>query len=516
MQKDLGEIEMKYYVGVDIGTTSTKAVLFDNEGCIVKSAYYEYHLVSNDTVSAEQDPNEILQAVLDTLKKVTIGNEKIEFISFSAAMHSVIAVDKEGIPITKCITWADNRAKEWSDKIKDEMNGLEIHRRTGTPIHPMSPFIKIVWLKNDYPEIYEQTYKFIGIKEYIFYYLFGEYVVDYSIASATGMFNLENLCWDKEVLELTGISEEKLSRLVPTTKIFKRLNTKIAIENGLPEKIPFIIGASDGVLSNLGVNAIRKGVIAVTIGTSGAIRTVVDKPVVDKEGKTFCYALTEKHWVIGGAVNNGGIILKWLRDEIASEEVRKARELGIDPYDVITQIADSVMPGAEGVLFHPFLTGERAPIWNADARGSFFGLHIHHKKKHMIRAVLEGILFNLYDVLTILQNQVGETTQIQATGGFARSEVWRQMMADIFGQKVIVPEVFESSCLGAVVLGMYATDEISDISEVSKFVRNTFEHTPNEDNVEIYRTIHPIYQEIIEILEQSYSRISEFQRSRIS
>lgn len=514
MQKDLGEIEMDYYVGVDIGTTSTKSVLFNKEGDVVKSAYREYPLYSNDTMMAEQDPFEILQAVVETLREVVVYHEKcIKLISFSSAMHSVIAVDKDGKPLTRCITWADKRSTMWANKIKDDMNGLEIHKRTGTPIHPMSPLTKLLWLKNEHREIFDKTSKFIGIKEFIFYHFFGKYIVDYSIASATGMMNLEQLKWDKEVLQLIGISEERLSELVPTTTIVKEMNDKYLNKIGLLPDTKIIIGASDGVLSNLGVGAIEKGIIAITIGTSGAVRTVVNKPTVDKDGKVFCYMLTDNYWIIGGAVNNGGIILRWLRDEIASEEVRISKELDIDSYDMITELAESVNAGAEGLLFHPFLTGERAPIWNADARGSLFGLSIHHKKEHIIRAVMEGVLFNLLDVLVILEEQIVDVKQIQATGGFARSRVWRQMMSDVFNQKVVIPEIFESSCLGAVILGMYATKEIDDLSEVSKFVGKTFEHVPNEENSQIYQKLYPIYKDMLKNFEKGYSKIAEFQKS---
>lgn len=196
---------------------------------------------------------------------------------------------------------------------------------------------------------------------------------------------------------------------------------------------------SDGVLSNLGVNAIKKGEIAVTIGTSGAIRTIIDKPQTDEKGRIFCYALTDKHWVIGGPVNNGGIVLRWIRDEFASSEIETATRLGIDPYDVLTKIAQRVRPGSDGLLFHPYLAGERAPLWNPDVRGSFFGLTMSHKKEHMIRAALEGVIYNLYTVfLALTECMDGPVTRIQATGGFARSEVWRQMMSDIFESEVVV------------------------------------------------------------------------------
>jgi len=504
-----------YYLGIDIGTTSTKTVLFGDKGKVLSTHHIEYPLYSPTPAIAEQDPDEIFRAVTETIigaiKKAKINAEEIKLVSFSSAMHSVIAVDKNGKPLTKCITWADSRATEWAEKIKNELNGLEVYRRTGTPIHPMSPLAKIAWLRTDHPDIFSKTYKFIGIKEYVFYKLFGEYVVDYSIASAMGMFNLNELKWDKEALQIAGITEEQLSKPVSTTHYLTGLGQEYVETLGLSKDVPFVVGASDGVLSNLGVDAIDQGVIAVTIGTSGAIRTVTNKPATDPKGRIFCYALTENHWVIGGPVNNGGVVFRWARDELAASEVETAKRLGVDPYDVLSDIAARVTPGADGLLFHPYLAGERAPLWNAHARGSFFGLGLHHKKEHMIRAMMEGVMLNLYMVTLTLQEIIGIPKQIKATGGFARSELWRQMMADIFNQEVIIPESFESSCLGAVILGMYALGEIDDFSVVSDWVGHTHAHKPNQDHAEIYEDLIPIYIRISRILENEYEPITAFQ-----
>src|SRR5690606_18087271 len=221
------------------------------------------------------------------------------------------------------------------------------------------------------------------------------------------------------------------------------------------------------------------------------------------------------HWIIGGPVNNGGIVLRWLRDEFASSEVETAKRLGIDPYDVLTKIASTVNPGSDGLLFHPYMTGERAPLWDANARGSFFGLSIHHQKQHMIRSVLEGIVYNLYTVLLAVEELTGEPLRIQASGGFARSEMWRQLMADVFDKPVTVPESFESSCLGAVVLGMYALGEIEDFSIVSDMIGETHTHYPEAATSEIYRELLPIYIRLSRLLTEEYESISEFQRKHL-
>lgn len=512
-------MSQKYAIGVDIGTTSTKSVLFSTEGTVIAKHGIEYPLYSPTPETAEQDPEEIFRAVIgtisETMKSGNIHASDVLCVSFSSAMHSVIAVDGAGKPITKCITWADNRSAEWTEKIKNEMNGHEIYLRTGTPIHPMSPLSKLVWLRNDKADIFQAAHKFISIKEYIFFKLFNEYVVDYSIASATGLFNLKNLDWDEEALQVAGVSSDKLSKPVPTTYKVEGLNESYAQEMHLDPSTPFITGASDGVLSNLGVNAIKPGEVAVTIGTSGAIRAVTDKPVTDPKGRIFCYALTENHWVIGGPVNNGGMIFRWAKEELGASEVEAAKRLGMDPYEILTQIASKVKPGADGLLFHPYLAGERAPLWDSNARGSFFGLGLHHKKEHLIRAVLEGVIFNLYTVLLALKELIGEPKKIQATGGFARSALWRQMMADIFHQEIHVPESFESSCLGAVILGLYGLGEVESLNVVSEMVGATHYHKPHDETVEVYKELAPIFIRVSRLLKDEYANIAAFQKKRV-
>ncbi|MGC4378901.1 gluconokinase [Fictibacillus sp. Mic-4] len=506
-----------YMLGVDIGTTSTKAVLFSEKGEVIQKENIGYPLYKPDISTAEQDPDEIFQAVLQAISKIMKYSHRspknLSLISFSSAMHSVIAMDNNDEPLTKCITWADNRSEAWARKIKEELNGHDVYKRTGTPIHPMSPLSKIAWLVNDHPEIAMKTKKYIGIKEYIFKKLFGHYVIDYSLASSMGMMNLKKLDWDDEALNIAGITRDQLSRLVPTTEIFTNCNPEIARQIGIDPETPVVIGASDGVLSNLGVGAIGKGEIAVTIGTSGAIRTIIDKPQTDEKGRLFCYALTENHWVIGGPVNNGGMVLQWIRDEFASSEVETAKRLGIDPYEVLTKIAERIRPGADGLLFHPYLAGERAPLWNPDVRGSFFGLTMAHKKEHMIRAALEGVIYNLYTVfLALMECMNGPVSRIQATGGFAKSAVWRQMMSDIFDLEVVVPESYESSCLGACILGLYAMGKTASFDIVSEMVGSTYKHTPNGDAVVEYRKLLPIFIQLSRVLEENYTQIATYQR----
>ncbi len=504
-----------YIIGVDIGTTSTKSVLFTEAGEVVGKALVEYPLYMPNVATAEQDPDEIFAAVIKTVRQVVdiyaIAPTSILCLSFSAAMHSLILVDAQGDLLTRSITWADNRSAAWEKRIKQDFHGHEIYRRTGTPIHPMSPLVKLAWLHHDRAALTQQAAKFISIKEYVFYRLFHRYVVDYSIATASGLLNLERLTWDDEALTVAGVQACGLSELVPTTEVLRSMCPEMADAMGILADTPVVIGASDGVLSNLGAGAIAPGIVAVTVGTSGAVRAVIDRPMTDPQERLFCYPLTEQHWVIGGAVNNGGIALRWVRDQLADAEMATAERLGKNVYELLTLLAETVPPGSEGLLFHPYLMGERSPLWDASARASFFGLRLNHTKSHLVRAVLEGTVYNLYLVLNALEDFAGKAKRIQATGGFAESGLWRQMMADIFNREVTIPEQYESSCLGAAVLGLYALDHISTLDVVTTMIGETHRHQPNPDHVAIYQLVLPVFAHLVDVFEREYEAIATLQ-----
>lgn len=510
---------MRYMIGVDIGTTSTKGVLYDLQGNVVAHANIGYQLYQDIPDMAEEDPEDIFDAVIavmgQIIRKGKAEIDEIKGVSFSSAMHSLILMDKNDHPLTRAITWADNRAAKYSEELKENGLGAQIYAKTGTPIHPMAPLSKILWIRHEYPQLFKETKKFIDIKSYIFFRLFGVYKMDYSMASATGIFNIFDLTWDRQALSLLQISKDKLPELVETTDSIRGIKEKFGKILNISQQTPFIFGASDGVLSNLGVGAIDPGIVAVTIGTSGAVRVVVDKPVVDPNGKLFCYALTKDKWVVGGPVNNGGIVFRWVKDQLFAPERITAEQMKISTYVLLTQIASKIPAGSDGLLFHPYLGGERAPIWDAYARGSFFGLTRNHTRAHMVRAALEGIVYNLYVVMLTIEGITGKPKSIQATGGFARSKLWRQMLADVFEQDVTIPESFESSCLGAAVLGMYALGYVDNLSVVKKMIGVTDVHHPDENNFEVYRELLPIWIRLSETLEPEYKEIAEFQKKHV-
>ena len=507
---------MDYIIGLDIGTSSTKAIAFDLKGHVVSKCNIGYPILNPKPTWSEQDPEEIFQAVITSIRNVVNENgcekNRLLGISFSCAMHGIIAVNKNGEKLTDCIIWADTRSKEYAEKIKNSDKGHKIYMKTGTPIYPMSPLCKLAWMKDNMSEIFNNTYKFISVKEYIFFKLFGKYVLDYSLASATGLFDIYELKWNKAALEVAGINEDNLSELVPPTTVFKGMKEAYAVSMGISVETPFIIGGSDGCLANLGTNAIKKGDAAVTIGTSGAIRIISDKPRNDEKERIFSYILTEDHYVLGGPVNNGGIILRWFRDNFSQVEIAEAEAAGVDTYELLTAEAQKVPAGSNGLIFLPYLLGERAPHWDANLKGAFLGINIMHKKEHFLRALLEGVIFGIYSVARALEETTGSIDTIYATGGFVRSELWVQILADVFNKKVAIAESYESSCLGAVVIGMKALEIIENIEEVEKLVPISRIFEPDAEKHAIYMKTFEIYDRLYYKLKDEFESISLLQK----
>lgn len=505
-----------YVIGADIGTTSCKAILFNLDGRILAGHNVEYPLYTPRPGWAEQDPVEILEAVVQSVRKTVAASRvdpaQVVAVGFSSAMHSLIALDERFEPLGRALIWADNRAAEQAERVRRDMGGHEIYRRTGTPVHPMSPLTKLIWIREQEPELFRRARYWAGLKEFVLHRLTGQWVMDIGLASATGLFNLQQLDWDEEALRLTGVRREQLPAPVDTTHVLRGLEPGFAQAMGLPAGVPVVAGAGDGTLSNLGTGAIDPGVVAATIGTSGAIRQVTNKPVTDPSGRTFCYALTRNHWVVGGAISNGGIVLRWFRDNFAGEEQTVARLLGEDPYDVITRYAARVKPGAGGLILLPFLSGERAPYWNANARGVLFGLALHHTRAHVARAVLEAVIYAMYSVHRALEEQAGPSVEIRATGGFARSPLWLQIMADVFGREVVVAESHESSCLGAAVLAMLGMDLVPGLQAVHRMIRTRERLKPDPSAHAVYQELFPLYEEVYRQTERAMGTIAGFQR----
>lgn len=497
-------------IGIDIGTTSTKAVAFNTQAKPLCRYAVAYPIINPRPSFAEQDPQLVFDAVLKSLKAVVEllkeDGYAIMGVCFSSAMHSLIALNDDGNPLTNCIIWADARSVQQAARLKGSALGHDVYLHTGTPLHAMSPLPKICWIREQEPELFGQTHKFIGIKEYVFYRLFGKYKIDYSIASATGLFNIFDLDWHQQALEVASISVDRLPEPVPTSYTFRGLDVSLAEQLGVDPELPFVIGASDGCLANLGSDAVCEGDAVVTIGTSGAIRVTANSPATDLNERIFSYVLTPQKYVLGGAVNNGGIVLQWFRENFYGAEAATISEEAL--FELLNTEATSVPAGSDGLLFLPYLLGERSPHWNAAARACFFGVHYTHQRAHFLRALMEGIIFGVYSVGEALEQTMGPVKVIYANGGFTHSALWVQMLADVFNVEVRLTDTAEGSALGAAILGMHVLGVLDNLEDASQLLTTQKTFTPDPEAHEVYIRSYLLFKSLYPKLEDSFSQLA--------
>lgn len=486
-------------IGIDIGTTSIKGLLFDESANVVEKSVEELETIVYKNCR-EQNPEVIFQKVINIItvlrKKADSMELGIDFVSLSAYMHSLIAMDADDKPLTNCILWSDGRSIDITEEYKENGVGIEIYKRTGTPIHPMSPLYKIIYLKRNNREIFDNTVKFISIKEYIYRRWTGEYIVDYSIASSSGLFNIHTLKWCNLALEEAGINESHLSAIVDTDTIIPPIKEKYIDLMGLSKETVFVAGASDGCLANLGSRGIEKNIGVVTIGTSGAIRVVTDYPIIDQEGRTFSYILKSGYYVSGGAINNGGVAFDWFNNNFVKD------------ISIMTNIIREAEEG-KGPIFLPFLSGERAPYWDSSLRGSFFGLDLGHKTGDLARAVIEGVSYAINDVYQVLEEVVDTISCFYVNGGFTNSNVWVQTLSNALNKKIIVSENYETTVLGAYMLGKLAIKEYDSFSEMAHFLKDGDKYLPELKYVELHQKRFNLYRQLISTNQSLFARFDE-------
>lgn len=483
-------------IGADIGTTAAKAVVFDSGGATHGQARREYPLDTSERGRAEQDPEVVAEASLATIREAARGLD-VAGICFSAAMHSLIGLDAAGRPLTPLLTWADTRAAHQAERLRRE--APELHALTGTPLHPMSPLAKLAWFAECDHETFASVAHWVGIKELVLHRLTGEWAIDRSCASGTGLQDMHALDWSAPALEAARIDATKLPPAVDSGHRFE-LSAAGATATGLPGGTPVVIGAGDGPLANLGVGAVRPGVAACSIGTSGALRLAVEAPAVDPGGRVFCYLLSEGRWVTGGAINNGGSVLGWAGRALAPD-------LGEHPEAALLELAAQVPPGSDGLLMLPYLLSERAPHWSAVPRGAYVGLTTAHGRGHLVRAAIEGVCHQLALVLESMREAGNTVDAVRATGGFARSELWCQMLADSLGLPIAFPASQEGSAFGAALLGMEALGIVESVAVAADLVPHGQTIEPDVAAAATYAEMRPVFAGLYESLEPAFRQL---------
>src|SRR5436190_1337677 len=435
--------ERRAVLGVDVGTTAAKAVVFDAAGTGLGAGEAGYPLLEPEPGQAVQDPDAVIAGARDAIRAAVdaAAGTHVAAVAFSAAMHGLLAIGAGGRPLTPLVTWADSRARPQAAKLRAER--IELQAETGTPLHPMSPMAKLRWFAERDPDTFEAAHRWVGLKELLLARWSGDWVVDHSLASGTGLLDLRALDWHEGALEAAGVRPGQLSLPVPGVHVMP-LRPDVATALGLDPATPLVVGGGDGPLANLGLGAVTPGVAAVSIGTSGALRVVVPEPASDP--RLFCYALTPGHWVVGGGTSSGGVTLAWATRALAPD-------LSVE---ALLDVAADAPPGSDGLLMIPALLGERSPSWDAGARGAYGGLASAHGREHLLRAALEGVCFQLAMVLESIRDAGHEVREVRATGGFARSPLWRQMLADVLDMEIGFAAGGQASALGAALLGFRA------------------------------------------------------------
>jgi gluconokinase len=506
---------MDCIVTIEIGTGAIRVAAFDLNGTTLGSSKGSYPTFHARPDFSEQDPEQIFITMLYILKnflteKVHPRKYKVVSICFNSAMHSVLPIDKNGVPLGNAMVWSDNRAKKEANDLKNSALGKSLYQTTGTPIHPMSPLNKITWLKNNDKDRFTATNKFLSIKTYIIQQLTGEYVIDYSVASATGMLNIYSLQWEEKALKHAGIDKNKLADVVPIFYSPKKLKKEYQTSLGLHDSVRLIVGSSDGCMATLGAGVWNDGKATVTLEESGAVRVVGKEILLDEQQRLFNYVLTEGYYISGGPTNNAGSVFEWYAKQFG--DFKKAFDLE-DCIENLINDAGKVPAGSEGLIFLPYLQGERAPIWNANARGVYFGLNIKHEQQHFVRATIEGIMYAFYNIGKTLGEHRSFKT-ISANGTYASFPFWTQMMADMFNKPVHLKQnsdqdsvAYGGFLVSATELGMY-----KNLEEAAQKVKLQDSFQPQQQNHNTYMKHFAIFERLSVKLFDEFEAIAELQQ----
>jgi xylulokinase len=502
---------VKYLLAHDLGTSGNKATLFTSEGALVKSIVYSYEVNYFNSNWAEQDPNDWWKAVCASTQEILKGidNNQVAAVSFSGQMMGCLCVGKNGEPLRNSIIWADQRAVKEAAYIEDKIENERFYRITGHRISPSYSLQKFLWIKNNEPEVYASTYKMLNSKDFIIYKLTNQFVTDYSDASGTNILDLNTYKWSEELISITGIDGDKLPELKKSTDVVGGVTAKAAAETGLAVGTPVVCGGGDGVCASVGAGCIKEGTAYSIVGSSSWIALTTEKPIYDDQMRTFNWAHIVPGYVAPcGTMQAAGVSYSWLKNQICTSETSEAEEKGISPYEIINMEIEKSPAGANGLIFLPYLLGERSPRWNPNARGAFIGLTMEHKREDMLRSVLEGVTLNLNVILNVFK-QHADIKDMIVIGGGAKGKVWRQIMADVYNVNILKPNYLEeATSMGAAVTGGVGVGIFKDFNVINNFIRIDDVQEPISINNAKYNQLEPIFDECYYSLLNVYEKLA--------
>jgi xylulokinase len=505
---------MSYLLGIDVSTTGAKALLIDAAGKVIASATYEYPLSTPRPLWSEQNPQDWWQGTVSSVRaaldQAGLPGAAITAIGLTGQMHGLVLLNRAGEVLRPAILWNDQRTGPQCDEITRRAGGLaRLLEWTGNAVLPGFTAPKLLWVRQHEPEVYERIAHLLLPKDYIRYRLTGELATEVSDASGTSLLEVVSRRWSAEMVNLLDIPAGWLPACMESVEISGWVSPQAAALTGLAAGTPVVGGGGDQAAQAVGSGVVCAGVISVTSGTSGVVFAHQDDYAAEAQGRlhTFCHAVPGKWHVMGVMLSAGGS-LRWFRDALGEPERSAALLTGEDPYDIITREAGRVPPGCDGLFFLPYLSGERTPHPDPQARGGFIGLTLRHTKAHLARAVLEGVTFGLADCLDLIRGLGVPVAQVRASGGGARSPLWRQIQADVFGAELALVNVTEGAAFGAALLagtgaGVYASVEAA----VDQTVHVVDRCAPGPAAAAVYRQAHRLYGELYPALRPIFARL---------
>jgi xylulokinase len=500
--------QKNFILAHDLGTTGNKANLFDTNGAIVASTFAGYSTAYPRPNWAEQDPANWQQAVFDSTQRLLAESklppEQVAVVSFSGHMQGALAVDAAGVPLRPAIIWADQRATAQAEFIAQTCGEAEVYQLTGNRVSPAYTVAKILWLKEMQPDLFRQTHKILQPKDYAAFLLTGVFATDYSDASLAQLLDLKNRRWATEFLDRLQISPDLLPELFASATVIGEVTSEAAKATGLKVGTPVVIGGGDGACATVGAGSIKAGDVYNYIGSSSWVALSSDQPVLDPQQRTFnfCHLDPNLYCAIGTMQAAGGAydwLERLLRDETKTSPL----------YAALDAAACDVRPGASGLLFLPYLLGERSPHWNPLARATFIGLAMPHQRGELARAVLEGVAFNLRHILDILRSQGVQVEAMRLIGGGSQSRLWRQILADVYNLPLLRLSLSaEATALGAAIAGGIGVGLYPDYSVVHDLIPASQAEKPNPATRPRYEALYQLFKESYVALEPIYERLA--------
>ena len=504
----------KYLLGIDIGTSGSKAVLIDEGGAVLASATGDYPMYTPRPLWAEQDPRDWWSATVSAIGQVLqtggVKGDDVASVGLTGQMHGLVLLDERGEVLRPCIMWNDQRTGPQCEEITQRLGLPRLLELIANPVLPGFTAPKIVWVRENEPEVYSRAAHVLLPKDYARYRLTGQYATEVSDASGTALLDVRNRRWSDEMLAALDIPGQWLPECYESVVPSAVISQAAADETGLKVGTPVVGGGGDQAAGGIGSGIVRQGVISVTLGTSGVVFAATESFLLEPEGRlhAFCHAVPGR-WHLMGVMLSAAGSLRWFRDALGQVELGTAASEGRDVYDLLCEEAATAPPGSEGLVFLPYLSGERTPYPDPDARGVFFGLTLRHGREHMVRSVLEGVAYGLRDSLELMRGMGVEITQVRAAGGGVRSPLWRQILADVFNSEIVLTNVTEGAPYGAALIAGAGAGIYRDVEEAcAQTIRITDRVEPSRD-VAVYEDYFPIYRSLYPRLAPEFKQVSQ-------